>query len=685
MIKKSESEIRIIENWATRRLAQLEFKREGTASGKDLPQLQLQSTEVLSGGGSAAVPDTDTLSGGRDGSEEAKSSSPVPGLAAQGIQTDRGLIWVSRRAIMCTCPECQVPVSVRSWLMLADCWNCEQPIELSVQQRGAIQTLLQQSRDAAAPRSIGTSRLPTVDPVVLSDGSRPPQLAEERDPARAYQPFRLARLIRNGLQALPAWLISFLVHLVLLLILALLILPSTNFRDSITLSTFVGQVDREGGDHEVRLKTDPLQFDSLLPSHMELSDRELRREIQRAERDADELQPEESVDVEQIERLKQNLTQLDGPNRTLALRDPRLRNEILNRQGGTTFTEAAVARGLRWLARVQNQDGSWSLNDYAEHARPGNRGDCAATSLALLPFLGAGQTHETGRYHATVLRGIRWLLAQQKEDGDLRGGYGGDAGMYVHGQAAIVLVEALSMTGDEQLRQACEQAIRFIERAQHQRGGWRYNPGQAGDTSVFGWQLMALQSARASGAGIAVDRATWKLAGYFLDDVSREYRRPPFRAYPAGALYRYLPGQANPKPSMTAEGLLCRMYMGWDRHDPRLAAGVKYLMEHLPPESLANGDPDSEPPYDLYYWYYGTQVLHHFGGKQWEKWNRRIQVVLYELQEKKGSLAGSWNSRLFQWGRGGGRIYATSLAICTLEVYYRHLPLFERLQFANLE
>ena len=37
---------------------------------------------------------------------------------------------------------------------------------------------------------------------------------------------------------------------------------------------------------------------------------------------------------------------------------------MVQREGGTTLTEAAVARGLRWLARHQNADGSWSLDRF---------------------------------------------------------------------------------------------------------------------------------------------------------------------------------------------------------------------------------------------------------------------------------------------------------------------------------
>ena len=143
------------------------------------------------------------------------------------------------------------------------------------------------------------------------------------------------------------------------------------------------------------------------------------------------------------------------------------------------------------------------------------RSDSAATSLCLLPFLGAGQTHQVGIYQDTVAQGLRWLIQHQGSDGDLRIDSAGNAGMYAHGQGAIVLCEAYALTHDEQIRDAAQRAIDFIVDAQHPAGGWRYQPGDRGDTSVFGWQLMALHSARA--AGLDVPMETLELASIYFE------------------------------------------------------------------------------------------------------------------------------------------------------------------------
>ena len=124
---------------------------------------------------------------------------------------------------------------------------------------------------------------------------------------------------------------------------------------------------------------------------------------------------------------------------------------------------------------------------------------------------------------------------------------------------------------------------------------------------------------------------------------------------------------------MTAEALLCRMYLGWKNERTGLVRGVRWLSEnHLPSASSPN----------IYYWYYATQVMHHHGGPPWDEWNQRMRDLLVTSQETQGHLAGSWRPK-GEFSGEGGRIYMTALAVCTLEVYYRHLPLFRRIELGE--
>ena len=333
------------------------------------------------------------------------------------------------------------------------------------------------------------------------------------------------------------------------------------------------------------------------------------------------------------------------------------RGELVQREGGSPESEAAVNLGLEWLANHQDGSGKWSLDQFnrskgcdGECQGVGVRSDTAGTALALLPFLGAGETHQHGKYKKVVQKGLDWLIEDQKTDGSFQSV--GSGNMYAHGQAAIALGEALAMTQDKKLVGPAQGAINYIVKCQHSRGGWRYSPGMAGDTSVLGWQILALRSAQS--AGLKVPRQTLAKAGEYLDSAQADKQ---------GGLYGYTPGGSG-TPSMSAEGLLCRMYLGWEHSQTGLAAGTDYLLTHLPAPNHI----------DIYYWYYGTQVMHHYGGDPWKTWNSTIREILIESQATEGHMAGSW------MGTGahdkGGRVYATALALCCLEVYYRHKPLY---------
>jgi hypothetical protein len=464
----------------------------------------------------------------------------------------------------------------------------------------------------------------------------------------------LAGLLRNT----PAWLVSLVFHMILLTLLALLTIPNDDGGKYIVLNATVSRELRRPGQEPIPDPAEVVRFDLPVPEKVDLEDARTREAMVRADQEARELRLVEWVEpLPDLQQVKQQISNPDGPRVGLAARDPRVRVEMIEQEGGTTLTEAAVARGLRWLAQQQQPDGRWRLDG-------GAKSDSAATSLALLPFLGAGQTHLTGRYREQVAMGLRWMIENQKEDGDLRAGSGGNTGMYAHGQSAIVLCEAFLMTGDEQLRIPAQKSIDFIIAAQYPDGGWRYKPHheasaseRRGDTSVIGWQLMALQSARA--ARLTVDEVTLELSGHFLDSVQ----------YEDGAQYAYQP-RNRPTHVMTAEALLCRIYLGWNNENRALLQGVQWLADHHLPNT---GEPN------VYYWYYATQVFHHVGGPLWEQWNLRMRDVLVDTQEKHGRHAGSWEPR-GDHASAGGRIYMTSLAVCSLEIYYRHLPIFRQIK-----
>lgn len=343
-------------------------------------------------------------------------------------------------------------------------------------------------------------------------------------------------------------------------------------------------------------------------------------------------------------------------------RNPNGRATLAGRGGGSRQSEAAVERGLNWLVAHQREDGGWSfdLSKPPCNGMCANSGDdpstTAATALALLPFLAAGYTHTEGEHQETVKRGIYYLStrAQVTPHGvDLQDGTT-SSGMYGQGMATIALCEAYAMTKDPALRDIAQQAIRFIVFAQDTRGGgWRYTLGAPGDTTVTGWQLMALKSGQL--AKLDVPSPTAGLVQKFLDSVQFE----------SGARYGYMTPtpRAKTHEATTAVGLLCRMYTGWHRDNPALYQGIAYLHKWGPSEN------------NMYFNYYATQVLHHWEGPEWEAWNKRMRDYLIATQSQSSHEAGSWHFP-DPYGDKGGRLYNTALAILTLEIYYRYLPLY---------
>ena len=301
--------------------------------------------------------------------------------------------------------------------------------------------------------------------------------------------------------------------------------------------------------------------------------------------------------------------------KALAGRNPGTRQAMVGDGRISEVGENAVEHGLRWIMSKQQEDGGWSFKLDTRSANPGTEESrTAATAMALLPFLGAGYTQKDGPYTDVVGKGLYFL--QQKAVVTPNGVNLQDGTMYGQGLATIALCEAYAMTEDPTLRDLAQRSIKYIAFAQATDGGWRYSPGEPGDTTVTGWQLMALKSGQM--ARLNVPTPTIMGVHRFLDSVQSEY----------GALYGYMTPQ--PRNTTTSIGLLCRMYTGWPRTEPGLKRGVGYLTKWGWSES------------DLYYDYYATQVLHHWGGSEWKAWDKGLREHLVKTQTSEGMDNGSW-------------------------------------------
>ena len=463
---------------------------------------------------------------------------------------------------------------------------------------------------------------------------------------------------------MPSWMVSFVTHVALIVLLAIWFLPPPKSK---TVSLVAAENATEEID-QIDINLTDLEFDEV---------EELDSEVQ--EQQEVEIQEPLAVEVEELFEAgdvffeESNFEEGETLSTSEAVAETDARSDgnreaLLKKFGGSAASEEAVGLALKWIAKHQLGDGGWNFDhrigpgNHRGSPNPGSLTDSrnGATALALLPFLGNGQTHMSGKYKETVQSGLEFLMSQAKRKGRGLSYHESGGSMYSHGLVSIVFCEAYAMTKDSRLLPFAQGTVWFIEDAQDPvGGGWRYFPGQAGDTSAVGWQMMALKSGKIT--GLDINPRTYHLAEKFLDSVSIN----------SGAYYGYdvAPRQGTKGGNArNACGLLCRMYMGWNKDSPGLIDGVDYLAER---------GPDTTSKSNMYYNYYATQVMKQWGGDDWKKWNSKMRDFLVKSQNKKGDAEGSWfyNEASHAQERGG-RLYVTAMCAMTLEVYYRYLPLY---------
>ena len=292
--------------------------------------------------------------------------------------------------------------------------------------------------------------------------------------------------IRNA----PPWLVSLLVHLVILIALGLLMLPELLETPLILEVVYAEKLGEQLDDAVLQSPADQVP-DIAEPV---LSEDDMPVE--------DPLAAPPDITPVDIATTQSSTIEAASIGMALSGREKGMKKALLAAYGGTQTTESAVIRGLEWLKRNQQRDGMWSLTgNYSLGAPTENR--AAATAMALLAFQGHGSTHKFGPYQDVVAGGWNALIKKQDGDGNFFFTGGHHHRLYTHAQATIALCELYGMTKDETLKTPAEKALSYCFTSQSPQGGWRYAPGGASDTSVTGWFVMALQSGPDGG----VDRA----------------------------------------------------------------------------------------------------------------------------------------------------------------------------------
>ena len=514
-----------------------------------------------------------------------------------------GKFWLNGEVAGCQCPECGGPMSIRLWLMTADCALCGTSLELSEEQERELQALIQrqvappppppapakptpplkqQQTQVAAPARPVEPRAKSVPvtpaPVKAKAPARPPEPARAAPPAAKVSPSKPAKREpapgKPTAQPVPAvlappvaplakpapppaprheddddpfridWLpvlISTIFHVLLIMLLALLNSKSEPYRKPPILLTATWNIEGKEGDkkqpHENDERTvkivpgpekapEPKPPEPPKPVAIEKPPPTPPKKVSTPEIVPTDFRPSDLADAKlpRLEQIQQELASTDG-SRMSQGRDPRLRSQMVIHEGGTIHSEAAVANGLRWISRHQSSDGSWSFSRFHVDSdcdrRCGGMGgansDTAATGLALAAVPRCWSN--TRSRHLQRARETRSRVVGQRAEVERRLAFR----QRQHVRAWHRVDRALRSLHADQGRSAAQtssKSDRLHRQSPRHRlrppsGGWRYSPGEAGDLSVVGWQLMALQSGRHAG----LDRSQKRLR------ASRQFSR----------------------------------------------------------------------------------------------------------------------------------------------------------------
>lgn len=329
----------------------------------------------------------------------------------------------------------------------------------------------------------------------------------------------------------------------------------------------------------------------------------------------------------------------------------------------TPQVQACVEKGLEHLARTQSHNGS-----YGNGSAP-----VATTAMAGLAFLAGGHVPGRSKYTPQIRKCVDYLVKCTSKTGYINEGAirgQGGSGMHGHGYALLFLSQVYGMqdglTADEieKLKDVITRAVRVTEHAQAQNGGWIYDPNPSGDEgSVTVTQVQALRAVH--NAGIRVNIRTIERAIEYINKTTSDAGR---------TRYSLSSGGAGDRPTLTAAGMCVLTYLG-QYNSPKITKGLDFLLKDCKPgKGINNPNQQAWGQWWFFYGnYYGTVAMYQAGGNYWREWWPAVRDALVQSQGSNGAWR---NGESTQYGEAFG----TSLALMTLQIPYRYLPVFQRAQ-----
>lgn len=314
--------------------------------------------------------------------------------------------------------------------------------------------------------------------------------------------------------------------------------------------------------------------------------------------------------------------------------------------------DQAITKALEFISAQQHADGYWKTEAWGEST--------AITALGVMAFLAAGYIPGEGKYGEQIVKGVQWVISQQQANGMLILKTQSHGPMYDHGICSLMLAEVCGMMEAADavpVRRALEKAIRLIlesqavEKFDRHQGGWRYQiDSRDSDLSVTGWQVLALRAAKDIGCDVPAEAI----------DAAIHYVKMCSDRKQNG--FAYQPGNS-PTPTLTGCGITCLEVCG-EHHSEEALAGARWLQTHPLVE---------QSPYFYYGVYYTGVGLFKIGGDTATKNYDHLTGILLKIQQEDGSWVPRYGSE-----KQAGKIYTTSLAVLSLAVEYRYLPIYQR-------
>ncbi len=311
-------------------------------------------------------------------------------------------------------------------------------------------------------------------------------------------------------------------------------------------------------------------------------------------------------------------------------------------------------RSLRYLASTQLENGSWA----------GTQNGPGITGICVMALMASGEDPDYGPYATHIRKALRNIISKQ----NAKTGYVGTSGhasMYHHGFAMLALSEAYGAVSEEllykedsdtpqnqrrTLSDALELSVRCALTAQEKNpwGAWRYGPqARDADTTVAGTVLMGILGAR--NAGIEIPNEAINKALNFFQTCTMQ-----------GGGVSYTPSGSH-GDGLTRSAIATLVYAIGKRTDtPEYKATAEFIKRRANYSNLRGG-------YMFYTLYYMAQALFQSDFEAWQAWNQRTIERLQKMQQEDGSFHSSY-----------GKAYGTGMAVLTLALNYRLLPIYER-------